>query len=59
MINKQKDIEEYFIVIEEKAKRSYMAKLAAHPDCIDPEHPGCKWCESDDDDGEEFETCAD
>lgn len=25
----------------------YLARLYAHPDCRDPEHPGCERCEYD------------
>ena len=34
------------------AMRWYRQKLAAHPDCRDPDHPGCEKCmvEEDDDD---------
>jgi len=50
------NIDEYELAMRDEAKRDYMAKLAAHPDCLDPNHPGCKYCENDGD--EEFETCA-
>lgn len=29
--------------------RRYMAVLGRHPDCRDPDHPGCPACEYDDD----------
>jgi len=28
---------------------TYSNRLMAHPDCLDPEHPGCPDCEDDDD----------
>ena len=28
--------------------RHYMRKLMAHPDCRDPDHPGCVDCDDDD-----------
>jgi len=34
--------------IEESRKRLYEALLRAHPDCRDPDHPGCEYCEEDD-----------
>jgi hypothetical protein len=30
--------------------RRYQSHLSAHPDCRDPDHPGCSSCEGDDDD---------
>lgn len=32
----------------ERHERLYQALLARHPQCIDPEHPGCDACEVDD-----------
>lgn len=28
--------------------RRYAARLNAHPDCRDPDHPGCECCVNDD-----------
>ena len=36
---------------EEMARRrhanGYGKKLARHPDCNDDQHPGCEWCEGE------------
>lgn len=29
---------------EDAAERRYQQLLAAHPDCNDPDHPGCSLC---------------
>ena len=29
---------------EAKAERRYRRELTAHPDCRDPDHPGCDGC---------------
>lgn len=29
------------------ARRRYQADLLTHPNCRDPDHPGCEWCEGD------------
>lgn len=46
----------------DRAARAHCRKLAAHPSCSDPEHPGCFRCEPDDDDtpsiGDRREACA-
>lgn len=39
------NIDEYELAMQDKADRIYLAKVAAHPDCCDPEHPGCEQCE--------------
>ena len=31
----------------ERWNRHYGQSLAAHPDCRDPDHPGCEWCNDD------------
>jgi hypothetical protein len=33
---------------EDDAERRYQAQLLAHPDCRDPDHPGCANCEGED-----------
>lgn len=35
---------------DDRHKRRYMNKLNAHPDCRDPDHPGCGKCRDDGDD---------
>ena len=47
----------------DRAARAYCRKLAAHPSCSDPEHPGCLRCELEDDDdtpstADRRESCA-
>lgn len=32
------------LIIAERWNRQYGKRLAAHPDCRDPDHPGCEWC---------------
>jgi hypothetical protein len=41
-INKEK-LEE--MQRENKFRNEYQLELSAHPDCKDPEHPGCEFCE--------------
>jgi len=36
--------------LEQQAMRWYQQALAAHPDCRDPDHPGCEKCMGADDD---------
>jgi hypothetical protein len=31
----------------ELAEHRYQRNLANHPDCIDPDHPGCAGCEDE------------
>lgn len=28
----------------------YQRRLSAHPNCMDPDHPGCEDCQEDEDD---------
>lgn len=56
------DPDAYELAQEAKAERRYYARLAAHPHCDDPDHPGCVHCdeseddvESDDEEGEDDE----
>ena len=37
--------EEMEIFREEKFNRQVQARLVAHPDCRDPDHPGCAKCD--------------
>ena len=30
---------------ENQLRREYQSALSAHPDCKDPDHPGCEFCE--------------
>lgn len=34
---------------EARQARAFSHALARHPDCRDPEHPGCELCEGDGD----------
>jgi len=34
---------------EDRARKRYQMALMYHPDCRDPDHPGCEQCEEDDD----------
>lgn len=41
-------------------QRRYQARLSRHPDCRDPDHPGCEGCEpSEDDEQSEGESDED
>jgi hypothetical protein len=35
---------------EDRWRKRRHAELMRHPDCRDPDHPGCERCEEDDDD---------
>lgn len=35
--------------MQARFERRYHNDLARHPDCRDPDHPGCEACEGDDD----------
>jgi hypothetical protein len=32
------------LIAERRAGRRYLAELMMHPDCRDPDHPGCNNC---------------
>lgn len=32
---------------QDRFERNYLRRLTAHPDCRDPDHPGCEQCEDD------------
>lgn len=34
---------------EASAKHLYERRLSQHPDCRDPDHPGCPHCQEDED----------
>ncbi|MFV1943444.1 hypothetical protein VPH49_21770 [Pseudomonas luteola] len=38
---------------QSRHQRIYQTRLSQHPDCRDPDHPGCKHCN---DDNESFEA---
>lgn len=41
---------DYFAALdrmEEQAARRYSRALLAHPDCVDPDHPGCGDCDDE------------
>ena len=41
---------------EARAERQYRGRLSRHPDCRDPDHPGCEFCsEGDENEGVEPE----
>lgn len=45
-------MDEYEISAQRTAalrQRQHVSRLAAHPDCRDPDHPGCEQCEPPDD----------
>lgn len=48
------DWDDFFDSIEDeermdaRAQRQYEARLAQHPDCRDPDHPGCELCNEED-----------
>lgn len=35
---------------EQRAKNRYGMELARHPDCRDPDHPGCESCQDQEED---------
>lgn len=39
------DIEE--LRVQQRYQRIYQRQLANHPQCIDPDHPGCPYCDDD------------
>lgn len=44
------EIDEYDraeLIAEDQAKKRYLAWYARHPDCRDPDHPGCADCRED------------
>ena len=34
---------------DEVPSKQYLRQLAKHPNCNDPDHPGCEYCQSIDD----------
>lgn len=37
------------LAAEDRAQRAYLGRLLRHPDCRDPDHPGCELCEEPED----------
>lgn len=36
--------EEYYLEMEDRKSQRYYQLLSRHPDCRDPDHPGCAYC---------------
>lgn len=36
------------IALDERKRQRVEARRRRHPDCRDPDHPGCMWCEPED-----------
>ena len=45
MIEPDYDYERAELARTDRAERRYHARLMRHPDCRDPDHPGCPDCE--------------
>lgn len=43
------------LMMAERWNRRYAQRLAASPDCRDPDHPGCEWCNDNEEAGMGFE----
>ena len=41
--------DEYYAALDEEHQRQYESALQKHPDCTDPDHPGCEECEPSND----------
>ena len=41
------------LAAQDRFNRRRQRELARHPDCRDPDHPGCPACEPDGEDGDE------
>jgi hypothetical protein len=41
------------VMADEQKQRRYQRRLAAHPSCSDPDHPGCMWCNFDEEGDED------
>ena len=44
------------VMADEAKQRRYQRRLAAHPSCSDPDHPGCMWCAFDEEDEDEADV---
>lgn len=40
----ERDIGEISAALDDEHARRHLAALRRHPDCMDPEHPGCEDC---------------
>lgn len=43
------EIDRDALIAQARAERLYTQRYLAHPDCRDPDHPGCKQCMEDED----------
>lgn len=43
------DTVEMDVRADQRKRSRYERKLQAHPNCLDPDHPGCMWCSFDED----------
>lgn len=51
------DYDDFFDDRPTLGQRQYESKLARHPDCRDPDHPGCEACYvSEEEAGEEYDA---
>ena len=39
--------ERHELMAEDRADKRYRARYSRHPDCRDPDHPGCDACNDD------------
>lgn len=37
---------------EDRRTRRYQRELGCHPNCMDPDHPGCEYCDEEEDNEE-------
>lgn len=44
------DDERAELAAQARANKRYLNRLARHPDCRDPDHPGCSSCMDEDED---------
>jgi len=44
-----------YLAAQDRAKRQHRRSLERHPDCRDPDHPGCEFCVEDDENEDESE----
>lgn len=42
------DWDERQLAAEDRAAQRYRSRLSAHPHCADPDHPGCQFCDPED-----------
>lgn len=41
------------LLAERRARRRHHAQFVRHPDCCDPDHPGCSRCQDEDAEGDD------